>query len=66
MVLRPSTGKGHLHQPGKSFRAPYLQALRVQLGDSSVEAGLAKGAELDWDATVQELLQECMHPDFPS
>ena len=28
------------------------------LDPAVMEAGLAKGAELDWDATIQELLKE--------
>lgn len=53
LALHHHSSKQDLHV----ITAPYLQALRAQLGDSAVEAGLAKGAEFDWDATVQELLQ---------
>jgi adenylate cyclase len=52
LALQHHYSKQDLHV----ITAPYLQALRAQLGDSSAEAGLAKGAELDWDVTVQELL----------
>jgi tetratricopeptide (TPR) repeat protein len=49
--------RNHPAWTGEDQRNLELTLARWALGASVVEAGLAKGAEQDWDATVQELLK---------